>query len=96
MRYFNISDGPDIFLIKDFSPKTLNDVGFDLRRKGTTILKSALPNICHTIWNIDAREGVTARKSEIPNTCHTVWNVDVCKRFALREFITYCVPICFD
>ena len=36
MRYFNISDEPVIFHIKDINPKALNDVGCDLRRKGIT------------------------------------------------------------
>lgn len=36
MRYFNISDEPVIYPIKDISPKAFNDVGCDLRRKGIT------------------------------------------------------------
>ena len=31
-----ISEEPVIFLIKDIFPKTLNDVGYDLRRKVIT------------------------------------------------------------
>ena len=38
MRYFNISDEPVIYPIKDISPKAFNDVGCDLRRKGITSL----------------------------------------------------------
>ena len=49
----------DIFPIKDFFPKTLNDVGFDLRRKGITTSKSEIPNSFHAVWNVDAREGFT-------------------------------------
>lgn len=40
-----ISEEPVIFFpIKDNIPKTLNDVGFDLRRKGITFLKCAILN----------------------------------------------------
>ncbi len=80
MRHFNISDEPDIFPIKDFSPKTLNDVRFDLRRKGITTSKSEIPNSFHTVWNVDTSEGITTTKSAIPNVIHAVWNVDAHKR----------------
>ena len=53
MRYFNISDEPVIYHIKDINPKALNDVGCDLRRNGITTSKSEIPNTCHTIWNVD-------------------------------------------
>lgn len=59
MRHFNILVSPVIFPIKDFSRKTLNDVGFDLRRKGITTSKSEIPNSFHAVWNVDAREGFT-------------------------------------
>lgn len=60
MRHFYISVSPVIICpIKDFSPKTLNDVGCDLRRKGITTKKSAFPNTCHTFWNVDTNEGIT-------------------------------------
>lgn len=77
MRHFNISDEPDIFPIKDFSPKTLNDVRFDLRRKGITTSKSEIPNSFHTVWNVDTSEGITVIKSPISNTCQSIWNIDV-------------------
>lgn len=35
MRHFNIS--VESVPVKDIFPKTLNDVGFDLRKKGNTI-----------------------------------------------------------
>ena len=88
MRHFYISVSPVIICpIKDFSPKTLNDVRFDLRRKGITTRKSAIPNTCHTVWNVDAREGITTRKSVNLNTCHTIWNIDAFKGFAVRVSI---------
>lgn len=37
-----ISEEPVIFLIKDIFPKTLNDVGYDLRRKVITFLVSII------------------------------------------------------
>ena len=75
----------DIFPIKDFFPKTLNDVGFDLRRKGITTSKSEIPNSFHAVWDVDAREGFTTSKSAIPNVIHTVWNVDACKGITERK-----------
>ena len=77
MRHFNILVSPVIFPIKDFSRKTLNDVGFDLRRKGITTSKSEIPNSFHAVWNVDAREGFTVIKSPISNTCQSIWNIDV-------------------
>lgn len=65
-----ISEEPVIFLIKDIFPKTLNDVGYDLRRKVITIKKSATPNTCNTFWNIDTCEENTAAKSVICNNLH--------------------------
>ena len=59
MRYFNISDEPVIYPIKDISPKAFNDVGCDLRRKGITFPKRIVPNTCYRIWNVDAFEGNT-------------------------------------
>lgn len=87
MRHFNILVSPVIFPIKDFSRKTLNDVGFDLRRKGITTSKSEIPNSFHAVWNVDAREGFTARKSAIPNICHRIRDVDT------RERTTFGVSI---
>lgn len=65
-----ISEEPVIFLIKDIFPKMLNDVGYDLRRKVITFLKCAIPNACHTVWNVDAFEGFTTTKSSIPDSCY--------------------------
>lgn len=59
MRHFYISVEPVIYPIKDISPKALNDVGFDLKRKGITTSKSEIPNSFHAVWNVDAREGFT-------------------------------------
>ena len=59
MRYFNISDEPVIYHIKDINPKALNDVGCDLRRKGITTPKSAFPNTCQTFWNVDTCKEIT-------------------------------------
>lgn len=70
MRHFYISVEPVIYPIKDISPKALNDVRFDLRRKGITFLKCAIPNACHTVWNVDAFEGFAATKSYIPDSCY--------------------------
>ena len=53
------------FPIKDNIPKTLNDVGFDLRRKGITFLKCAILNTCYRIWNVDTNEGITTTVSII-------------------------------
>lgn len=78
-----ISEEPVIFLIKDIFPKTLNDVGYDLRRKVITFFKCAIPNACHIVWNVDAFEGFTVRKSAIPNTCHSVRDFDVCQGFTV-------------
>lgn len=36
-----------------------------------TIAKSAVPNTCHRVWNVDALKGSAIRKSAISNTCHT-------------------------
>lgn len=80
MRHFNILVSPVIFPIKDFSRKTLNDVGFDLRRKGITTSKSEIPNSFHAVWNVDAREGFTIVKSAIPNICHRIRDVDTRER----------------
>lgn len=88
MRHFYISVSPVIICpIKDFSPKTLNNVGCDLRRKGITTKKSAFPNTCHTFWNVDTNEGITTTKSGIPNVIHTVWNVDACKEITVSKSI---------
>lgn len=54
MRHFNIS--VESVPVKDIFPKTLNDVGFDLRKKGNTISKSEILNICYAIWNVDTFE----------------------------------------
>lgn len=62
MRHFYISVEPVIYPIKDISPKALNDVGFDLKRKGITTSKSEIPNSFHAVWNVDAREGFTTAK----------------------------------
>lgn len=59
MHHFYISVEPVIYPIKDISPKALNDVGFDLKRKGITTSKSEIPNSFHAVWNVDAREGFT-------------------------------------
>ena len=40
MRHFNIS--VESVPVKDIFPKTLNDVGFDLRKKGNTIFVSII------------------------------------------------------
>lgn len=80
----SISEKPVIFPIKkDFFPKTLNDVGFDLRRKGITFPKRVVSNTFYRIWNVDAFEGNTSLKSVASNTCYTVWNNDACERIAL-------------
>ena len=76
MRHFNISVPPVIFPIKDFSRKTLNDVGFDLRRKGITTSKSEIPNSFHAVWNVDTREGITIAKSTFPDGCHIFWYIN--------------------
>lgn len=65
-----ISEEPVIFLIKDIFPKTLNDVGYDLRRKVITFFKCAIPNACHIVWNVDAFERFTTTKSSIPDSCY--------------------------
>lgn len=65
MRHFYISVEPVIYPIKDISPKALNDVGFDLKRKGITTSKSEIPNSFHAVWNVDAREGFTIEVSII-------------------------------
>lgn len=83
MRHFNIS--VVFYPIKDITPKALNDVGCDLRRKGITTKKSAFPNTCHTFWNVDICKEITVRKSPLPNTCYTVWNVDACKEITERK-----------
>lgn len=87
MRHFNISVPPVIFPIKDFSRKTLNDVGFDLRRKGITTSKSEIPNSCHAVWNVDTSEGFTIAKGAIPNICHRIWNVDTSEGITTRKSV---------
>lgn len=82
-----ISEEPVIFLIKDIFPKTLNDVGYDLRRKVITFFKCAIPNACHIVWNVDAFEGFTIEESPISNPCYTIWNVDVFKRITFRKSV---------
>ena len=62
----SISEEPVIFPIKkDIFPKTLNDVGFDLRRKGITFPKRVVSNTFYRIWNVDAFEGNTVLVSII-------------------------------
>lgn len=75
-----ISEEPVIFLIKDIFPKTLNDVGYDLRRKVITFFKCAIPNACHIVWNVDAFEGFTTTKSVVLNTCYSIRDADVAER----------------
>lgn len=74
-----ISEEPVIFLIKDIFPKTLNDVGYDLRRKVITFFKCAIPNACHIVWNVDAFEGFTTTKSGFLDRCYIFWNIDACE-----------------
>lgn len=57
MRHFNIS--VVFYPIKDITPKALNDVGCDLRRKGITTPKSAFSNTCQTFWNVDTCKEIT-------------------------------------
>ena len=70
----------DIFPIKDFFPKTLNDVGFDLRRKGITTSKSEIPNSFRAVWNVDAREGFTLIKRIAANSNYATWNSNTFKK----------------
>lgn len=88
MRHFNISVPPVIFPIKDFSRKTLNDVGFDLRRKGITTSKSEIPNSFHAVWNVDTREGITIAKSTFPDGCHISWYINALEGITVYVFTT--------
>ena len=77
----SISEEPVIFPIKkDIFPKTLNDVGFDLRRKGITFPKRVVSNTFYRIWNVDAFEGNTSLKRSIPNPCYCIRDVYVSER----------------
>ena len=54
------------------------------------------PDARHAVWNRHRGQATAARESTTADPRHAVWNRHRGQATAMIEFITYCVPICFD